>query len=188
MDKETKVEASAKATPLQSKRDVKLGLYRWTVYALIFIALAILGWKGVSESLTASAHEEAIALLGEEAQTLLDARTRDLMATSGMALEASVRLALRSGDYTELRGVLKKLKREAPLERVFVANETGDIRAASDPSIEGMVVEAGLQPLLKGLNRVTIDSIGEGRDRLLMPVFDGSRRIGVLVMIFQFSD
>jgi hypothetical protein len=187
MENDTNVEASAKSTPVKTKSDVKLRLYRWTVYALIVIALAILVWKSVNDYLTQSAHDEAMAALRVETETLLEARTSDLLMTSGMALEASVGLALRTGEYVELRGLLQKLKREAPVERIFAADASGTVRAASDPTIEGTEVEAGMQPLLKGLNRLTIDSIGEGRDRVLVPVYDGSRRIGVLVMIFQFT-
>ncbi len=167
---------------------VRSRLYRWTIYFLVVLALAILLWKIIGERSARQEHDEAMRTLRESTTQTLEARSRDMLTAMGQMIEPAVLHALQTGEYAGLRKRFARLKRETPVERISVADASGQTLVASDPTLEGVPIERELRSLLGELRKPVIDDVGSGRLRMIAPVFEDAYRRGVCVIVVQFAE
>lgn len=171
-----------------SRSNLRTRLYRWTIYALIVIALAVLVWKILNESSMEQAHRQTLATLQEEQAAVLDARTRDLLRAMGQMIEPAVLKAMNEQDYADLDRRMQRLRRETPVERMYVTDPGGQVLFATGDRPAGMSLERELNALITDLTAPVIDEVGEGRLRLIAPVFEQSRKRGMIILMLQFAE
>ena len=166
----------------QQKWQVRL--YRSAIFVLIVLVLAVLVWKVVVENGLRSDHEAQCDSLRSQHEQLLDGRTQDMLVSIGMLLETQAREMFRTNDTRALSAQLEALQRETAVSRVLVIDATGTVRAASESGLVGRPVEESVRPLLNTVQKSTVDHLDDGRLRLLRPLHDGARRIGLLLLVY----
>ena len=171
-----------------ARSELRTRLYRWTIYILIVIALGVLVWKILAETTVQNRHETQLTEMQEEHAAQLDARSRDLLTAMGQLAEPAVLEALRSQNFDALRGRLDRLRRETPVDRVYVTDPAGEILLASGEGLEGIPIERELRSLITKLGTPVIDDLGQGRLRLIAPLFEASVRRGTVIIVLQFAD
>ncbi|MDT8324068.1 MAG: hypothetical protein RRA94_08160 [Bacteroidota bacterium] len=170
------------------RSELRTRLYRWTIYILIVIALGLLVWKIVAESTLQQRHDAQLTAMQEEHAAQLEVRSRDLLRAMGQMIEPAVLEGLRTQDFADLHRRFTRLRRETPVERILVTDLSGRVLVASEPQLEGSFIERELHSLLAELGKAVLDDVGEGRIRLIAPVFEQSRKRGILIIILQFAE
>jgi hypothetical protein len=188
MNEATQKNADAGVHAVAPRTELRARLYRWTIYILIVIALAVLVWKIVAESGMQQRHETQLTEMQEDHSAQLDARSRDLLRAMGQMIEPAVLEALQTKSFEALRGRLARLCRETPVERVYVTDPAGQVLLATGESVEGVLIERELQTLITTLGKPVIDEVGKGRLRLIAPLFEQSQKRGTVIIILQFAE
>ncbi|GEM_PF-2476993 len=181
-------EASAENTVAKRDPSVIRGrLYRLTIYLLITVALVLLVWKIFSESSMRHEHDSAVEDLRETTAQQLETRTLDLVRATGTAAGFAVRQALMEDDITRLRSYADELVRKTSAATVIVTAEDGMVVASSDRNLEGSMVDATFRTLVQSLDAPLFERAGENSYRAIVPLTGLNQRIGILIIMFQFS-
>lgn len=181
-------EASAEGAAAKRDPSVTRGrLYRITIYLLVVVALALLVWKLVAESSMQSEHESALKNLKESTTEQLETRTLDLVRATGTAAGFAVREALMEDDVTRLRKYSDELVRKTSAETFMVTSQDGTVIVSSDRNREGGMVDDTFHSLFGSLDSPLFERVEENSYRAIVPLTGLNQRIGMLIIMFQFS-
>ena len=71
---------------------------------------------------------------------------------------------------------------------MYVTDPAGETLLASGEGLEGVPIERELRSLITKLGTPVIDDLGQGRLRLIAPLFEASVRRGTVIIVLQFAD
>ncbi len=160
---------------------------RFYVAAGIAVVLSgLLGWQLIHTATMRKEYAAERATTAAEHGNQLDAQATALLRTSGALLRWALVPSLAAGDFDTIESHIKPLVREAPIMVVAVADDTGQIRIATNHKLEGSDLATAFPGTDATGEDVSVLHLDTGLVAIV-PVLDANREIGRAVIYFDHA-